>query len=213
MNIVLIAGGPADELPDFSLFPEALYIGVDSGTLTLLAKKIQPISAVGDFDSVSVKEYEQIRIALPELSRSPSEKDQSDTELGLEAAMGYHPNLVIISGVTGGRLDHYMSVLHVLFKYQQQFPKTRFVLLNNQNRLRFLSPGTHRLEKDQRFRYVSFYPFAEEVKGLTLTGFKYPVTDEDISFGTTRFVSNELFNVGSVTINSGYCLMIESSDA
>lgn len=213
MNIVLIAGGPADELPDFSLFPEALYIGVDSGTLTLLAKEIQPIAAVGDFDSVSAEDYEQIRTALPELSRAPSEKDQSDTELGLEKAMAYQPDHVLLAGVTGGRLDHYMSALHIMFKYQQKFPATGFVLLNNQNRIRFLNPGTHAVDKDERYRYISFYPFSEEVEGLTLSGFKYPVTNEAIPFGTTRFVSNELLGQGSVTIQSGHCLMVESSDA
>lgn len=213
MNIILIAGGPAGELPDFSLFPEALYIGIDSGTLVLLDKGIQPAAAVGDFDSVTDEDYEKIRAALPELERSPSEKDQSDTELGLQSAVAYQPEQVILTGVTGGRLDHYMSALHTMFKYQQEFPATRFQLLNNQNRIRFLSPGAHQLVKDEQYRYISFYPFAEEVGGLTLTGFKYPVTDEAVPFGTTRFISNELLGRGSVTIQSGQCLMVESSDA
>lgn len=213
MNVILIAGGPAGELPDFSSFPEALYIGIDSGTLVLLEKGIQPVAAVGDFDSVTNEDYEKIRDALPGLERYPSEKDQSDTELGLERAMAYKPDLVILAGATGGRLDHYMSALHTLFKYQLEFPVTRFLLLNNQNRIRFLKPGTHPLVKDEQYRYVSFYPFAEEVRGLTLTGFKYPVTNEAVPFGTTRFISNELIGFGSITIRSGHCLMVESSDA
>lgn len=213
MNVILIAGGPAGELPDFSRFPEALYIGIDSGTLVLLEKGIQPAAAVGDFDSVTDEDYRKIRAVLPDLERSPSEKDQSDTELGLESAMAYQPHQVILAGVTGGRLDHYMSALHTMFKYQQDFPATRFLLLNNQNRIRFLKPGTHQLVKDEQYRYVSFYPFSEEVGGLTLTGFKYPVTNEAVPFGTTRFISNELMGHGSVTIQSGQCLMVESSDA
>lgn len=213
MNVILIAGGPAGELPDFSFFPEALYIGVDAGTLLLLEKGIQPVTAVGDFDSVTVGDYEKILAILPELAPSPSEKDQSDTELGLEAAMAYEPDQVILAGVTGGRLDHYMSTLHIMYQYQQKFPATRFVLLNNQNRIRFLRTGTHVIEKDEHYRYISFYPFAEEVEGLTLTGFKYPVTSETIPFGTTRFVSNELLGQGSVSIQKGYCLLVESSDA
>lgn len=213
MNVILIAGGPADELPDFSLFPSAIYIGIDSGTLALLEKGIQPDAAVGDFDSVTADDYKKIRLAFPDLARSPSEKDQSDTELGLEKAMTYKPEQVILAGVTGGRLDHYMSVLHIMYHYQQKFTETRFLLINNQNQIRFLSPGIHELEKDTRYRYVSFYPFSEEVQGLTLAGFKYSVTNENIPFGTTRFVSNELLGRGTVEITSGYCLMVESSDA
>ncbi|ANU27939.1 thiamine diphosphokinase [Planococcus versutus] len=212
MNIMLIAGGPADELPDFSFFPDGLFIGVDSGTLALLERSIRPVAAVGDFDSVTAEEYEQIRSVFPDLARSPSVKDQSDTELGLEMAMSYEPKQVILAGVTGGRLDHYMSVLHIMYKYQQEYPATRFTLLNNQNQIRFLNSGTHEVTKHPRYHYVSFYPFAEKVEGLTLTGFMYPVINEDLPFGTTRFVSNELLNRGSVTIGSGHCLMVESSD-
>ncbi len=212
MNIMLIAGGPAEELPDFSFFPKGLFIGVDSGTLTLLEQGIRPVAAVGDFDSVTAEDYEYIRSVFPDLSRSPAEKDQSDTELGLEVAMTYKPEVVILAGVTGGRLDHYMSALHIMYKYQQTYPQTCFRLINNQNQLRFLSSGTHEVTKHPHYRYVSFYPFAEELEGFSLTGFKYPVTNEHLPFGTTRFVSNELINQGRVIIKNGQCLMIESSD-
>src|SRR5690606_2835572 len=98
VNVILIAGGPAGELPDFSFFPEASYIGVDAGTLTLLEKGIQPAAAVGDFDSVTAEDYKKILAVLPELARSPSEKEQSDTELGLEKAMTYQPDQIILAG-------------------------------------------------------------------------------------------------------------------
>ena len=212
MIVVVTAGGPVSELPDFSLWPSAAFIGVDAGTVVLLDRGIQPSAATGDFDSVSVEEMTKIEELFPGLDRAAAEKDETDTELALEKAMEFSPETVVITGVTGGRLDHYMSALHAIYNYQQKFPETEFVLVNRQNRIRFLDPGIHRVLPDPRYRYMSFYPFAQEVRGFKLKNFKYEVDGEVIPFGSTRFISNELETEGIVSFESGSCVMIESSD-
>ncbi|MDN5708203.1 MAG: thiamine diphosphokinase [Planococcus sp. (in: firmicutes)] len=212
MIIVVTAGGPADELPDLSSYKGASYIGVDAGVMTLLGFGIEPVEAIGDFDSVTDSEYEKIRSIFPSLERSPAEKDESDTELALKKAMHYNPDTVIVTGVTGGRLDHYMAALHIVFAYQRSYPKIDFMIVNKQNRIRFMEPGTYRLEADQAFKYISFYPFAEEVSGFTIEGVKYPVTEERIPFGSTRFISNELLEEAKLGFTGGHLIVIESSD-
>ncbi|MBT2581898.1 thiamine diphosphokinase [Planococcus sp. ISL-109] len=212
MIVVLTAGGPVDELPDLSLYKDAVHIGVDAGVVTLLGQCIEPLEAIGDFDSVSDDEYEQIRAGFPSLERSPADKDESDTELALEKAMHYRPETVIITGVTGGRLDHYMAALHIVFAYQRRYPDVEFLVLNKQNRIRFMEPGEFQMEPDPAYDFVSFYPFAEQVSGLTIEGFKYTVQDEEIPFGSTRFISNELSECGTVKFTGGHLIIIESSD-
>lgn len=212
MIVVLTAGGPADELPDLSVYNEATHIGVDAGVVTLLDLGIQPNEAIGDFDSVTEAEFEGILRRFPELERSPAEKDASDTELALEKAMHYKPDAVIVTGVTGGRLDHYMAALHIVFDYQKRYPHVQFTVLNKQNRMRFMEPGKYEVMAQPEYRYVSFYPFAEQVSGFTLEGFKYPVEQETIPFGSTRFISNELKGMGTVEFTGGHLIMIESSD-
>lgn len=212
MIVVITAGGPADELPDLSLYEGALHIGVDAGVMTLLERGIEPAEAVGDFDSVTDSEYEKIRLAFPELERSPSEKDESDTEIALKKAMDYNPETVIVAGVTGGRLDHYLAALQIVFAYQKNYPLVDFRVLNKQNRIRFMKPGTYQMKAENDFTYISFYPFSEEVSGFTIEGFKYPVKDEQISFGSTRFTSNELAGDGTVSFTKGDLIVIESSD-
>ena len=86
------------------------------------------------------------------------------------------------------------------------------MVLNKQNRIRFMEPGTHQLKADREFTYVSFYPFSEEVSGFTIEGFKYPVKDERIPFGSTRFTSNELTEDGTIAFTGGHLIVIESSD-
>jgi len=68
------------------------------------------------------------------------------------------------------------------------------------------------MEADQAFKYVSFYPFAEEVSGFTIKGVKYPVKEQRIPFGSTRFISNELLQDGTIEFTGGHLIVIESSD-
>lgn len=212
MRVIIVAGGPAGELPDFSLWSEDVFIGADAGAITLLGRGIHPAAALGDFDSVSRSDFEKLKELLPNLEAASAEKDETDTEMALAKAVAFQPETVIITGVTGGRLDHYMSALHAIYAYHLKYPAIQFLLVNKQNRIRFLQAGTHEIQRDGRYRFVSFYPFAEEVSGFTLSGFKYEVSEETIPFGSTRFISNELEGAGVVSIIEGNCIMIESAD-
>ena len=40
--------------------------------------------------------------------------------------------------------------------------------------------GTHIIEENKNFPYVSFVPVTEIVEGITLFGFKYPLTNKTI---------------------------------
>ncbi|WP_422123551.1 thiamine diphosphokinase [Planococcus sp. X10-3] len=212
MKVIILAGGPAEELPDFSLWAEYLYIGVDAGATALIERGIELAAAVGDFDSVTEEQFNRIQQLLPEVQAAAADKDETDTEMALEKAMEFHPETVIVTGVTGGRLDHYMSALHAIYAYHLKYPDTEFFLINKQNRIRFLQPGSHNIKSDDRYRFMSFYPFAEEIKGFNLNGFKYEVADETIPYGSTRFISNELDGAGEVSFIEGNCIMIESAD-
>ncbi|HSJ38374.1 MAG TPA: thiamine diphosphokinase [Planococcus sp. (in: firmicutes)] len=212
MKVVIVSGGPAEELPDFSLWADDFWIGVDAGAVALIERGIEPAAAVGDFDSVSEEQFDRIKGIVPKLEVASADKDETDTELALEKAMTFHPETVIITGVTGGRLDHYMSALHAIYAAHLKYPDTQFFLINKQNRIRFLEVGRHEIQRDSLYRYISFYPFAEEIKGFSLSGFKYDVSGETIPFGSTWFISNELVNSGSVSFIEGNCIMIESAD-
>lgn len=212
MTIVIVGSGPVKELPDFDKWPDGEFIGADAGTLVLLGKGISPKAAVGDFDSVTEEQMKEIASLFPDFHKAKAEKDETDTELALQKAMEFSPQQVIITGVTGGRLDHYMSALHAMYKAHSKYPDTAFFIVNKQNRIRFLAPGVHSFQRDKSYQFISFYPFGEEVEGFTLQGFKYPIADETIPFGSTRFVSNELQGEGTVSIKRGSCVVIESAD-
>ena len=190
---VVCAGGPKHEVAELSSFhgDETVFIGADRGAVHLLEKGITPKEAVGDFDSISIEEYEQIKRAVKNISKFNAVKDEADTELAIERALSYKPEQVILTGVTGGRLDHSASALHLLYRLQIENPDISFSIINQTNEMSILLPTVHKLVRENRYPFVSFFSFGRKVTGLTLTGFKYETINETLDLGMTKFTSNE----------------------
>lgn len=111
-TINIMAGGPHDDLPTDWQQLLGVWIGVDRGTLHLVEAGIQPDLAVGDFDSLTLSELRDVREHVKKIQQVPSEKDDTDTELAVKAALQcFSTGDVIILGATGGRLDHFLSNL------------------------------------------------------------------------------------------------------
>lgn len=215
-TVLVCAGGPRDEVMDLSQFQyeEMVFIGADQGALHLLRENIIPLEAVGDFDSISAEEYREVQMSVSRVDAYQAEKNETDTELAIERALAYQPNKIILTGVTGGRLDHMLSALQLLYRYQKKYPEKSFEIQNKTNLLRFFHPGKHMIVENEQLQYVSFFAFQESISSLTLKGFKYDIDNESLESGMTKFTSNELLGKeGTISFRSGICLMVRSSDA
>lgn len=210
MHIGICAGGPRYEIA--GKMTADFWIAADSGAIHLLERGIEPDIIIGDMDSISDLAKTEWASWFQQSIVLPAEKDETDTQLALEKAVQQKPHRVTLYGVTGGRLDHYQAVLHDVAAYQQQYPTIQFEIVNETNRLRFLLPGTTTLLEDS-YTYCSFFAWQQEVAGLTLKGFKYPVTNDTIVMTSSRFTSNEILeDTGSITFSSGICLTIQSRE-
>ncbi|MFS0688142.1 thiamine diphosphokinase [Sporosarcina sp. 179-K 8C2 HS] len=215
-RVVICAGGPSVELPDLSVYETkgTIFIGVDRGAIHLLDKGIVPDEAIGDFDSVSEEEFNRIKETVERVDSFQSEKDETDTELALNRAISYHPKEVILTGVTGGRLDHFESALQLTYRMQNEHNDVSFLIRNAHNELSLLHPGVRRVKRIEQLPYISFFPFGSTVEGLTLTGFKYETVNARMDMGMTRFTSNEpISEVCTISFRQGICLMVRSSDS
>ncbi|KXH79941.1 thiamine diphosphokinase [Sporosarcina sp. HYO08] len=215
-SVIICGGGPESEIIDFSTWEEkeTVFIGADRGTLYLLQRGITPTEAVGDFDSISAEDYEMIAKNVQKVDRYRAEKDETDIELAVGRALAYEPEQVVLTGVTGGRLDHFQSALHLLYRYQIANPAVQFLIGNQTNTISLLTPGVRRISPVARFPYISFYPFGASVKGFTLTGFKYETVDATLETGVTMFTSNEpVAEVCTISFRDGICLMVRSTDS
>lgn len=213
---VVVAGGPKEEivLDDF-LFPrhECFFIGADHGAITLLEAGITPRAAVGDFDSLTKEEWLTIQSKVDSIEGFQAEKNETDTELAILKALEERPERIFITGVTGGRLDHYESNLHTVYRLQSLNKNIPMIIINKTNQLQFLFNGLNKLTRNSFYTYVSFHPFGGDVSEVTLRGVKYETTKLDMPVGSGRFTSNEITeNEATIEFSAGVVLMTQSKD-
>lgn len=214
MKIHIVAGGPTDHLPLMTEHYEdsgIIWVGVDRGLYHLLQDRIVPKKAFGDFDSVSEEELEWMRSFGLDFDIHPCEKDKTDLEIALDWALQQRPEEIKLFGATGGRLDHALANIQLLSRgLDEGIP---IVLIDHQNKIEMASPGTYRLDKEAEYRYVSFLAFSKEVIGIHLQGFKYPLENQTITWGSTLCISNEITKkYGTFSFSTGILLIIKSKD-
>ncbi len=212
---VIISGGSLD--PDFALAflreeKPGLLIGADRGICFLKEKGIHPTHIVGDFDSASGEALEYFK-QFPEIpirTFNPV-KDFTDTAIAMELAMEEGADRIYILGGTGTRLDHVVANIKLLSHALER--KKECILMDAHNRIRLIDQPLTIEKKKQYGKYVSLFAFGGQVKGLTLRGFFYPLTEYDMEAENPLGVSNEITaENGEISFSSGKLLVMESKD-
>jgi thiamine pyrophosphokinase len=89
-------------------------IAADRGLEHARALGLEVTVAVGDFDSASPEAVAAAVAAGTGIERYPADKDATDLELALDAALALGPARILVLAGDGGRLDHLLSMLLVL---------------------------------------------------------------------------------------------------
>lgn len=216
MNTVLICGGEIND--EFSLAclkqikPDCI-IGVDKGLEFCYRNHVIPDWILGDFDSISkeVIDWYREQQEIPIRQYKP-EKDDTDTRLGMELALKLGSDKIFLLGATGGRLDHYMGNLQSLLITARE--EKEGWILDEQNAITVRKAGKICIHKEEQFgKYVSFFSMGDEVTGLSLTGFQYPLDGYTLKNSDGIAVSNQLLDdCGIIEFETGYLMMVLSKD-
>ena len=170
---------------------------------------------LGDFDSLPkgiLEEYKEKNIAIRTF---PPEKDYTDTHLALMWAMEEKADKVTIIGGLGTRFDHSFAnigLLSVLLEHGIEGeildPYNRIFMMDKKH------SGTVVLRKNpNKIEFISLISYTEQVTGITLEGFKYPLKNETLTIGISRGISNELQKEeGTIVIEDGILLVSISGD-
>jgi thiamine pyrophosphokinase len=171
-----------------------LVVAADGGA-RLAAPLGLPIHAwVGDGDSLGAAALEALRRAGVPAELAPADKDESDAELAVLAAIRAGADDVTIIGALGGpRFDH--ALANVALLGHPAAAGIAACLLDARARVRLLvaprrdgSPG--RLDLAGRVGdIVSLIPL-EDAAGVSTRGLRYPLSDEDLAAGPARGLSN-----------------------
>jgi len=190
---------------------ETTIIGVDNGAAYLMEEDIHPDAVFGDFDSLSKADLAELKRKVPNVFIFPPEKDYTDLELALEWAISKHPEKIYIHCVTGKRLDHEYGSISLLIKYKKH--SIPIHIIDEHNEIYVIGEGTHQIDQQSQFKYISFFSLGTDIENLTLEGFKYPLTNHHLELGSSLCVSNELdASVGSISFSSGIALVVRSKD-
>ncbi len=206
---VIFANG---ELPpdffDFFRFQTGDFIlAVDGGLRHLLACGRTPDLLIGDLDSVDPVEVTRLEMLGVEIKRFPVDKDESDLELALLAAVDRGFETLTLAGILGGRLDHTLTNLNLLMLSELVGRSVVIesgaeeVFLIRQAATIFGTPGN----------LVSLIPLNTDAKGVTTSGLQYPLKHETLHFERSRGVSNVMLtNEASVSVDSGTLLCVHT---
>ena len=86
-------------------------------------------------------------------------------------------------------------------------------MLDKQNKVYLLDRGKDFFKETLWGKYVSFLPLTQEIKAITLKGFRYPLKQKDIEIGTSLCISNELTEEeGRIEFEDGVLICVESHD-
>lgn len=215
-QIVVVSGGTvcdafADRILE-EIKPFAV-IAADSGMEYFYRSGKKPDVIIGDFDSVKTEALsyfrEQPDIEIRELV---PEKDDTDTEAAIRLAISMGAEEITLLGATGSRLDHVLGNIELLgIGLQSGVP---IYMCDENNRIRMTDRGM-KLRRDGQFgTYVSLIPYTEQIEHLTLTGFKYPLSDACLKGFCSLGVSNEIVEEeAEIVFDGGILLVIEARDA
>ena len=189
-----------------------IYIAADSGITTAFEFNITPDVLIGDCDSIQTK-----NIILPEdnngikIIKYPAEKSDTDLMLAVKYALGLGYKSIIIIGGLDGRTDHTLANLFYL-KYIK-INGGDGCITNGYNKITFISNGIAQIYKN--YKYISVIPVSPELRGVTLTGFRYPLKNACVRFEEPYTISNEIsdgLEFGIIEITEGEALICECDD-
>lgn len=181
MEALLVTGGkapPRSRLASrFAGF--SLVCAADSGLDTLVAWGIAPGLIVGDMDSVSSPSLIEL-FPLAELLLAEREKDETDTELGLDALAARGADRIVLAGGGEGRLDHLLAIRSLFERGRGaragRRASPRPSEWHTPGEALFLVEEGRNLELEARpGSIVSVFPLAEGAEGMSSAGLKWPL--------------------------------------
>lgn len=214
MIIHLVLGAPREEPLTLDYQSGDLCVGVDYGAIYLLNAGYPVDLAIGDFDSVTEHEWQQIKNESQRVEKFQADKDDTDTELALLHALNLSDEAPIhIHNWIGGRLDHFLSILYLVYQERFQAVLSRLVFCSPKNSLRVYQPGHYQVEQAHSDNYLSYIGLTP-IKGLTLRQVKYTLESADYDV-PRALVSNEFLAEGQpaeFSFESGLLAVIQSRD-
>jgi thiamine pyrophosphokinase len=196
-TVLILAGGtaPTSDVTR-ALDPAAMCIAADSGLDHARALGLVPDLVIGDLDSVTPAALAWAELRGVPIERHPTDKAQTDLELALSRAVDLDPVRVVVAGIGGGRLDHFLANVAVLA--DRRWSAVAVDGLIDGATISVIH-GERTLQ-GQIGDLVSLLPVHGDALGVTTIGLRWPLQAATLTAGTSWGVSN-VFTAATATVS------------
>jgi thiamine pyrophosphokinase len=172
---------------------------------------------VGDGDSIDPGDLAALAASGVAIERASTDKDESDTELAVLAAIATEAGAITLLGALGGvRIDHALANVALL---QDPALDDRWVRLYDEqaSRISILSgdasggPGGARVFEGRIGDIVTLLPLGRPAEGVATQGLRYALAGQTLALGRSRGLSNVRTEPAArISLASGRLLVIET---
>ena len=203
MNGMLFVGGegPTKELFRRYRESDAFVIAADSGLHTAIQLGVDPDLIVGDMDSLADPGLLS-RFPAEKVVRFPTEKDETDAEIGIRFMREKGIDDVTVVGGGAGRLAH---LLGILMLFQRDYPPQRWITAREEVSV---VEGSCRF-KAYRGQSFSFFPLTKTANQMQSTGLKWPLDGLSWTAGQAGISNIAVKDEVAVTVGRGRLLAIK----
>ena len=215
MRTVIIANGSLNHAP--ALLAGDIIIAADGGGRHCLALGLNPTVVIGDLDSLTDPELQALRGLGAEVIQFPPRKDFTDLELALDYARSLTKQNrvgereILIIGALGKRWDQTLANLAL----PAAFPELDIRLVDGNQEILYVRGGETVVIRGRPGDTLSLIPLGGEARGVTTNQLEYPLADENLSWGSTRGISNVLLaEEAQVSLRAGLlvCVVIHQPE-
>ena len=198
MKYVILLGGSLSITPRLGQqIRGGAVIAADGGMAHAEALALKPILWVGDFDSASPQL--QTRYAHIPRQTHPTDKDQTDAELAIQAALARGASQLLLVGALGGQTDHALTNLMLGLRLAQQGIKV--VLSSGLEEAHPLLPAGLELDLPAGSSF-SIIPL-DDLVGLSIQGARWELDQAEVRFGSTQTQSNTALRRVTISLVQG----------
>lgn len=185
--VVVVSGGEPPRTEAAHAVPSgAPVIAADGGLAHARALGLEVTTVVGDMDSVDESSLNAAATAGTQIVRHPADKNATDLELALDAALEPEPTRILILAGDGGRLDHLLATLLLLGS-----PRYAEVQIDAE-----IGAASVHVVRDERAlagipgNLISLLALHGRAEGVWTDGLLYPLAGETLELGSSRGISN-----------------------
>ncbi len=203
ITAAVFAGGT---ITTTTVVASSLVIAADSGYDNARSLGVAVDVLVGDMDSISVENLAKAAALGVTIERFPMDKDATDLEIAIDAAIARGATRITVYGGEGGSFSHLLG--NALGLTADRWADVHIVWKLGDATVHRALPSSPVTISTTIGSIVTVLPIGD-ASGVTATGLRWALTDSDLARGTSRGLSNVVSDPPvSISVDSGALLII-----